>query len=52
MSMFFGHLAVALIAGGFFLCTAIALLSSRRSGMETRDEEVRHARSRYPANTN
>jgi hypothetical protein len=37
---FLGSLLVTLIAGMFFLCTAIAISSARLSGKESRDEEA------------
>ncbi|WP_018445551.1 hypothetical protein [Rhizobium gallicum] len=52
MSIFLGHLGVALIVGLFFLCAAVALSSARRSGSISREEEVGLYKSRYPANQN
>ncbi|MGO8368898.1 hypothetical protein ACC808_10680 [Rhizobium ruizarguesonis] len=52
MSIFLGHLGLALIVGAFFLCTTVALSSARNSGGISREEEVERYRSRYPANSN
>ncbi|MBY5682676.1 hypothetical protein HFO32_10955 [Rhizobium leguminosarum] len=50
MSMFLGHLGLALIVGAFFLCTVMAL--ARNSGSISREEEVERYRVRHPANSN
>ncbi|MGR9386416.1 hypothetical protein [Rhizobium leguminosarum] len=50
MSMFLGHLGLALIVGAFFLCTVMAL--AHNSGGISREEEVERDRSRFPANSN
>ncbi|MBY5657151.1 hypothetical protein [Rhizobium leguminosarum] len=50
MSMFLGHLGLALIVGAFFLCTVMAL--ARNSGDISREEEAELYKSRYPANQN
>lgn len=50
MSMFLGHLGLALIVGAFFLCTVMAL--ARNSGSISREEEVERYRCRHPANSN
>ncbi|MGO7686244.1 hypothetical protein ACC696_16495 [Rhizobium ruizarguesonis] len=50
MSLFLGHLGVALIVGAFFLCTVMAL--ARNSGDISLEEEAELYKSRYPANTN
>lgn len=50
MSIFLGHLGLALIVGSFFLCTVMAL--ARNSGAISREEEVERYRVRHPANSN
>ncbi|WP_165410038.1 hypothetical protein [Rhizobium ruizarguesonis] len=50
MSIFLGHLGLALIVGAFFLCTVAAM--ARNSGDISREEEAELYKSRYPANQN
>ncbi|MBX5063291.1 hypothetical protein [Rhizobium lentis] len=52
MSIFLGHLGVALIVGAFFFCAVVALSGARLSGGITQEEEVAVLRRRFPANTN
>ncbi|WEA24055.1 hypothetical protein [Rhizobium binxianense] len=52
MSMFLGHLGLALIVGAFFLCLAAAVLAALNSGDISREEEVERYRVRHPANSN
>ncbi|MBX5021196.1 hypothetical protein [Rhizobium lentis] len=52
MSIFLGHLGLALIVGLFFFCAIVALSAARGSSRFSRAEEAAVLRRRYPANTN
>lgn len=52
MSIFLGHLGLALIVGAFFFCAIVALSGARVSSGISREEDAAALRRRYPANTN